>query len=185
MKYILIVLFALTCSAALGQKKGQEPDVANPIAPFPVVDNKYHFEEVVQVPGATQDQLFIRARSWAFKGFRSFKDVDNTSDKETGTLLLNANTGNLPSKSFGFYAIGCGRVRFRMSIYCKEGKYKYIITDFVHEADHGNHRSIGPLESKKKRGMPAKEIEEKTYKMMTDMIEELKKEMAAPSESDF
>lgn len=176
MKTVLILLALVWAAPAWAQKEDAEP---------PKVDGLYRYEGVVEVDGATADQLFDRARLWAFDAFTSFKDVNHTTDRESGTILIVGNTGNLPSRKFGFTGIGGGIVKFKMSIYVKDGRYKYVVTDLVHKGTHRNHSDLGALETTKSRGMPIKEIKAHTHRMLSTQIEKLDKAMRTKAESEF
>lgn len=91
------------------------------------------FSEVVKVDSVNKDELFNRARSWFNKSFRSSKDVLNINDKETGAL---SGKGLMQyySKIFMGSEATRGVIRFTVTIQVKDGRYKYSITDFVHES---------------------------------------------------
>ncbi|WP_310393653.1 DUF4468 domain-containing protein [Hymenobacter sp.] len=79
---------------------------------------------VVEVAGATQAQLYSRAYEWVVKSYKSAPDVLQMQDKESGKIILKGNTHA--------YIRGrdAGLVNHTFSIYLKEGKYKYEVTNF-------------------------------------------------------
>lgn len=91
------------------------------------------FTEVVKVDSADHTELFNRARSWFNENFRSSKDVLNIADKETGELAGKGLTQFYSSNFIGSATVR-GVIRFAVTIQVKDGRYKYIITDFTHEA---------------------------------------------------
>jgi len=91
------------------------------------------YEEVVKVDSVTKEELFIRARSWFNSAFKSSKDVLNINDKETGELTGKVLT-EFYSKNFAGSGGTKGVLRYSVTIQVKEGRYKYLITNFIHES---------------------------------------------------
>ncbi|KAF5078477.1 hypothetical protein DSECCO2_140150 [anaerobic digester metagenome] len=97
------------------------------------------YSEVVEVSDTDKDELFIRAREWFNETFNSSRDVLQISDKETGELsgkgLMKVNyTFNYMGKR----NFSCD-VRFQVSLWVRDGRYKYEFTNFFIE---GNDDSI-------------------------------------------
>jgi hypothetical protein len=155
------------------------------------------WEEVVIVDSTiTKNELFNRARHWFSMTFKSEKDVISISDKESGEISGN---GLLSYKSDRFYVgVVCvnGNVNFKINIYVKDGRYKYIFHSFIHEGsfyDGSRPISYGELTNseiapKPTRGGPnAKawaEIKEQTSSQIDVLITSLKVEMAKTSEAN-
>jgi hypothetical protein len=99
------------------------------------------YEGVVLVDGVSKADLFTRANAWAARTYRSANNVIQLNDKEAGQLLLKGNT-RVSSRGNDF-----GVVRHTLTIYVKDGRYKYRLTDLTHDAA-GAHNvySAGPLE---------------------------------------
>lgn len=118
------------------------------IAPLPIDPQTklITYEGVVQVPGATKADLYARAHDWVARSYRSANDVLQLQDKDAGHLIVKGFT-RVASKGSDF-----GLVRHTLTIYVKDGRYKYTITDLIHE-DGGspNIYSAGPLEQEKGR----------------------------------
>lgn len=75
------------------------------------------------------------------------------SDREAG-LIKSENNLNIPSymSTANGKLIVAGIIKFSLRIYCKDGRYKYIITDLTHEKvgnDVAASCSVGPLEKPK------------------------------------
>ena len=98
------------------------------------IDSTTHlitYSEVVKVDG-NKDELYSRAREWFAKTYNSAQSVIqmDTKDKIVGKALMQV-----------YYKGGdFGYINYTVSIYLKDGKYKYEITDFYHT---GEERSGG------------------------------------------
>ena len=90
------------------------------------------FTEVISVEGATQKQLFDRAKIWLIKSYKSSKDVTQSFEPESGQIIGKANFDFKPKSFMGSEAVK-GVVSYTLSIFCKDGKYKYVVEDFRHE----------------------------------------------------
>jgi Domain of unknown function (DUF4468) with TBP-like fold len=85
------------------------------------------YSSVVQMPGATQAELYARAKLWFVQAFSSAKDVIQADEKEAGIvqgtgwreISMKAGKGTVPLKLW--YTV-------RVSV--KEGRYKYEISGF-------------------------------------------------------
>ncbi len=112
------------------------------------IDNetgKITFTEVVYVDDSTttKDELYSLAREWFAKTFKSSQSVLQMDDKELGKLIGKANFSiNRTAYLTDSY------VDFTISIYLKDGRYKYQITDFNH-VSYKSGFSGGAIESKK------------------------------------
>ena len=88
-----------------------------------------------------KDDLFISARAWYNKTFNSSKDVIQIIDKETGDIS-GKGTFKYASNVFRGNDKTAGYINFSISIFVKEGKYKYEFSDFIHESIN-NYDSFG------------------------------------------
>lgn len=113
MKKILTSILVFMCLQSFGQS-----------------DSTISYSEAVAVPGATQMQLYSRARSWIDNTFQNMKAVLSIDDKETGELA---------GKGVMRFQIGyMGKTRymvpvtieFKLSVRVKDEKYKYEFSDF-------------------------------------------------------
>src|SRR6185312_12849833 len=82
---------------------------------------------VVQVSG-TQSELYSRAREWFAKTYNSAQSVIQMDDKDkiVGKPLMIAYY-----KNYHF-----GRIYYTVSVYLKDGKYKYEFTNFYHKGQY-------------------------------------------------
>lgn len=109
---------------------------------------RIEYTEVVKVDSANAAILYSNAKIFIAKSFKSAKNVTDLSDENSKTVIIK---GNMPVsvRSMGSFW-DYGVVWFQISIQCKDGRYKYSITDFVHEDKPGPRGANGgSLESEK------------------------------------
>lgn len=99
---------------------------------FPVDSSsgKITYTEVVIVDSSTtKDVLYSNAREWSAKAFKSVQHVIQIDDKDDGTIVLK---GSFETSINCRAIIGpSDYVEFTMTIYTKDFRYKYIITDLI------------------------------------------------------
>jgi hypothetical protein len=94
------------------------------------------------VPGVSKDQLYSRAFEWVAKTYNSARAVIQMQDKESGKLVVKGLT------RISIRGYEGGVVTHTLSIYVKDGRYKYILTDLNHDATAVQNVSPGgPLET--------------------------------------
>jgi hypothetical protein len=94
------------------------------------VSGKIVYEGVVQVPGASKQELYMRAQEWAVKTFRSAKDVLQVQDASGGRLIAKA------CYEKPYYILASRFVNYfwhTVKVDVKDGRYRYEITDFYIE----------------------------------------------------
>ncbi len=129
------------------------------------------FSEVIPVEGASKEELFIRARAWFAESFTDSKSVLQINDKESGELVGKALFGYTSGVFMGSGARQ-GHIKYTIKILVKDGRYKYVIEDFIHEASPYNKMpdSWGLLEyGKVMKGRGGKGFVEKVMNEMIDM----------------
>jgi len=161
MKYILLLLFPLSVQAQV--------------------------TEVVEVPGLTKDQIFISARQWVVTSFVDSKEVLQLSDKETGEIS-GAGISSVVMKLPNFAGNQPVWFRFRVAIWCKDGKYKYSFSDFSDAyvgkpGDTRNllFRSFEPAETKESNVIMMGK--KKNQQMYEDLKAAINKNMTSTAES--
>jgi hypothetical protein len=134
----LVISSLVICSSVMGQ----EENIINSF-PHDSITHKVTYQGVVQIPGINRNELYSRAKEWFAKNFKSVKDVLQMDDKEAGKLI---GKGNFDIGDNCYY-------NFTLSIFIKDNKYKYIITDYTfnHPSIYGNAESVYdyPIESEK------------------------------------
>ena len=109
------------------------------VFPFCAISQEsLEYSEVIEVSNVDKGELFIRGREWFNENFKSAKDVLQITDKESGEL----SGKGIMDVDYMFNYMGGRRfttfVRFQMSVWVKDGKYKYEITNFYILGDNGN-----------------------------------------------
>jgi hypothetical protein len=103
------------------------------------------YQGVVEVPGVSKADLYTRAHGWVATAYRSANTVIQMQDKEAGQLVVKGLT-RVTLRSLGLNA-DAGAVRHTLTIYVKDGRYKYVLTDLTHDgAGVPNIYAAGPLE---------------------------------------
>lgn len=115
---------------------------------FPMKDGKITYQGVEELPGKSKSEIISSAKVWFAKVFKDSRDVLELVDADAGRLVANASLGDLPGVS-----TVRGAVFFTITIECKDGKYRYIMSDFNHRWLH-KEASVdgGPLEDEKADG---------------------------------
>jgi hypothetical protein len=182
------LLFALALlSAAPVAYAQKENDKDTPIIlPLDAETHLVDYSGVVEVAGANQTQLYFRAYEWIAKNYNSAQNVIQMQDKEAGKLIVKGRT-----KAY-FKGHEFGWITHTLSIYVKDGKYKYDITDFKHDSDT---HSYGNFEQAEPTYIPGafKGAAKKAWndmKLATDTemkatVASLQTAMVAKSKSDF
>ncbi|WP_140466470.1 DUF4468 domain-containing protein [Hymenobacter nivis] len=118
------------------------------------VDPRTHriaYEGVVRVPGATQAELLARATAWVAQAYPLANAVVDPGPA-AGQLVIKGTQIATFRTAYAGVARGsyAGVVQHTLTLYTKDGAYKYVLTDLVHDAaGTPNLRSGGPLEQEK------------------------------------
>lgn len=120
MRNALLILLALLPLLASAQ------DVFMGI-PRDSASGRIAYTAIVQVPGASKNELYVRAKAWAANAFRSAKDVLQMDDKEAGVLI-----GKTVYRSdfVVFTSVSPNYVQHTVKIEVKDGRYRYTFNDF-------------------------------------------------------
>ncbi|HZK69306.1 MAG TPA: DUF4468 domain-containing protein [Paludibacter sp.] len=169
---ILITLLLIPCFSFA-------QEVQLPINPK---TQKIEYTDLVKVDSTlTSDELYTRARSWFATAFKSANNVIQMEDKSTGIII---GKGNFSIREQ--FGLASGHVSFTIKTQVKDGRYKYWINDFVHDASKG--QIGGNLENEKPLCgtmiMMRKywgKVKEMTDAKMITMIQDLNEQMKKPS----
>lgn len=130
----LIIFFTLFVSTIVLTKAQNLPVDAK--------TGKITYLEVVDAAGLTAQDIFKIAKDWGIsKGYKIKKE-----DEATGEIIFDAKIAVEYAGVPGKAKTENGNVNFTYSVFCKEGKFRYIATDFVHAGLNGA-ASGGKLES--------------------------------------
>jgi Domain of unknown function (DUF4468) with TBP-like fold len=170
MKFTLSTLLLLTSIFLKGQ-----------IIPTDSTTGKFKYEQIIQADGLKQSDIYDRAKNWIVRTLKSSDNAINLDDASKSSI--NA-TGNilLSDQPSGILKYTNVVVNFKFSVYCKDGKYKVIIDNFilnyfVNMTDGSRPPRTTSLEDgyKKEGLMKGKKATEKTY---AELDEKLKKMLA-------
>jgi len=100
------------------------------ILTFDSTTNLITFSGVIEQDESGSDSLYIRTKRWAEKKFG--KGLTYELDKRNQKLVMKL---VLPAYAYknSYSRRSIGNYEFRMSVLVKEGRYKYILNNFVHE----------------------------------------------------
>lgn len=140
------------------------------------------FTEVISVDSAGSSTLYSRARLFVANAFNSSTDVTKLEDASTGTIVTK---GLLPRNYINPFNKGQGgHVSFKLTIQCKDGRYRYSVTDFVHQDRLHSSFTGGPLENERPQcgtfNMPRKsweKIKSETAARVERFVAEMKATM--------
>jgi hypothetical protein len=92
------------------------------------------FTEVVTVERTPAKELYLRAVSWLAHSVVDAESVLEVQDRESGTLISKVAIPYEPNVASSSENIR-GFITFTVTIMVKDGRYKYMISDFTH---HGS-----------------------------------------------
>lgn len=97
---------------------------------FCQTDSAITYSEVVKVDSVTKDVLYVKARDWFNNTFKDSKEVLQIADKETGEISgKGIFYGYIKHSTLGVDNSYKNSYRFKITIWVKDSKYKYILTD--------------------------------------------------------
>jgi hypothetical protein len=185
MKQVLLAL-ALVLSASIAQAQQIKPSSATPALPIDPDTHLVAYTGVVEMPGLTHVQLYERALAWVNQHYPAASS--GVQDKEAGKIIVQGVT--YAHAHIGF----ASSVTHTLSLYVKDGKYKYDFTNFRNEAKSGDDIGLGAFENEKVgnvlvRGAmqkPWNSLRNETGTQIQALITSLDAEMkGAKTKSDF
>lgn len=100
--------------------------------------NPLSYEYVIQKEGMTAEQIYNSLVVWISTNFTSV-DGEYLKDKEEKMIvkdvMIDFSTGKLSTICYD------GDVKFKMQFFCREGRFKVILTNFIHSNLPGNSRT--------------------------------------------
>lgn len=124
--FLLLILFAMSAFA----QKAQE--YIKPELPMDEDNKLVTYKEVVQVEGTAQD-LYDRALAWVKTEYVNTNEVIKSSDRDAGLLELRSSV-KIHSRDKTGKPFFKNIVYYRFKIECRDGRYRYVITDFNEKA---------------------------------------------------
>lgn len=93
---------------------------------LPMENGIVTYSGVVQIDSLNKDQLYLLAKKWFVNTYKSAKAVIQLDDKENGVI-----TGK---GTFAFSSlVNDTYIDHTISIFVKDGRYKYVLTNFIYE----------------------------------------------------
>jgi hypothetical protein len=90
------------------------------------------YTDVVKVDSVSQNELFNRAKMWFATTYNSSSDVLQIVDSENGQLVGKALFKFKPISLNSSERV-IGNIKYTIKISVKEGRFKYEISDFIHQ----------------------------------------------------
>lgn len=150
----------------------------------------FQFEDVIKVDSTiSKEELFNRARTWIGKTYNNEKFVIATEDRNNGELSGNGIMNYHPGRNFFGSGVVKGEVNYKINIYVKDGRYKYVFHSFRHTGSSiGTNKPIdyGILTGSSEASRPSrggvsntawKDIKEESEFKIRKIIESLKEAM--------
>lgn len=99
------------------------------------------FDGVINVDGASKTELFNRAKLWFINAFVDSKEVLQMENFDEGQLI---GKGSIPfSQSFLMGSdLTRGSIKFTIKLFFRDGRYKYVITDFSNEPYYPKYKNM-------------------------------------------
>ena len=166
---ILFLLFIVSsiCSSNFAQNKLLDI--------LPTENGTVTYSGVVNCDSMTKEALYLKAKRWFIKTYNSGKDVIQLDDKENGEIT---GKGNF---QIDYYA-RAPYISHTVSIYVKDGKYKYIISQFAY-ADNQNNNF--PIEDFPNGWAGRKKLYTKVNDEVNLIIQSIDKAMQAKTNTDW
>lgn len=97
------------------------------------------FEKVITVDSIKKNDIYNGLKEWVGMNFVSAKNVIELDDKEAGLIIVNP----LRDYTIGKLQYLCydGYIKYSIKMQIKEGRFKVVITNFMHENNPGNNSS--------------------------------------------
>lgn len=96
-------------------------------------------EEVIHVDStAKQSELFNRGEHWVISAFKNPQKVIQLKDKEAGQIIAKGVFKYQSKFIWGASDRTKGVIDFTVKLFFKDGRYKYVLTDFIHNPYNGD-----------------------------------------------
>jgi len=154
-------MFLAAVSASDARRKEPLPDL-----PRNDETGAVEYQQVVDVDGASADELLSRARAWVAETYRSAQDVIQLDDPSAGRLIARGLT------EYSVFTVAV-YVRHRLTVEARDGRYRVTVTDFEVQSASGDSASLDPM------GRPNRKAYEHVAEEIPLLLRSLEKAMAA------
>lgn len=93
------------------------------------------YDEVIVMPDISQADLFDRAENWLLHVYKSPGKHVQSKDEEDGWIVATGTMNFVQTKGDGPNTTR-GNIHYSIKLYAKDGKYRYVFTDFIHSAHY-------------------------------------------------
>lgn len=192
-KRILTLSIVSFLSAALF---AQSNDSLKPVpTPLNKDENGKGFFDEINSLKAGKDTLFLWAKEWVYKTYKSGDAVIQMEDKDAGTIICKGRTNSAYVKQLG-RKIEAGTFRYNFKLSFKDEKYRILISEITYERGELNYKSGADLAEDFPHNWPPVyyrkssekwwgEIKEATITELQAIILSLQKHMAKSLESQW
>jgi hypothetical protein len=147
-------------------------------------EGKVEYVDVIKLDTTHAAALFSNAKIFITNAFKSGKDVTQMEDQEAKTVI---GKGNMPVDIKALGMAWPGRVDFKITIQCKDGRYKYSFSDFVFNYQAGTKGKAFQygMEEDDHKGLNKKQwdnVKQQVDDTITAAVVDLKKQMASSSD---
>ena len=136
-KFSIFVLLLSVVMLGFAQKKN-----TTPVAPDMPIDDDTQlitYQEVIQEKGSAQE-LYDRAMKWAKSYYKNTNEVIKSADRDAGVIKFRSSVRIYSHQKDGS-KLTKNVVYYNFTLQCREGRYRYTITDFNEKA-----ASAAPIE---------------------------------------
>lgn len=98
--------------------------------------NPIQYERVYKIDSINKAKLYSIVNEWFASTYNKSTEVIQMTDKEEGIIVGKGAIRYDHSKhTYGCYG---GYIKYTISVYIKDGRYKVILSDFIHTVDYAN-----------------------------------------------
>jgi hypothetical protein len=126
MKFVFTLLFAATALVSHAQTSESTVLSSYTVLPKDSASQKVTYTAVVQVPGASQAELYGRVTEWLARQ----NQIGDKSDAATGMHVAHLSFKQPP---LSFTDTHSNLYNFALAVYTKDGKYMYRIDDITYQ----------------------------------------------------
>lgn len=127
MKKVLILMSCLLMAFSFTAMAGKKEDEVAYL--LQNKDGSWAYEEIVQIPNITKEELFKRGKAWILENMKTGDNNIAFDDKEF--TINNNGTMKIDSKTFFSWAITEGAFNFKFHVWLKDGKYRFRVDNVV------------------------------------------------------
>ncbi|MGB0521463.1 MAG: DUF4468 domain-containing protein [Flammeovirgaceae bacterium] len=92
-------------------------------------NGQINYTEVMHIGDVSKEQFYFRAKAWFTETFRNANEVIQMDSKAAGTVIGKGNRNVYLETAFAPVEV---TLHYTVKIFCKDGRYKYEITDMVY-----------------------------------------------------